>query len=224
MKIKWYKRILPPACLAIFLFRLLEVRMVTDSATGMVKVNSAAEILFNVVLALLALFFCSALFMKREPKPAAPRLYRENKSDAIFGIGGAVLTVTAGLFRFFSELTDGVFALDLRAGSLLAAFVGRGLGALPDLLRNLAQGQRKAGPVANSFPVPYRKLRDNDGRQLHELRRGLFAPARRLYRYVLRSCRGGIGKSVQGSLPLDGTTRTFDLFQSVGAGSVPSAG
>lgn len=114
MKIKWYKRILPPACLAIFLFRLLEVRMVTDSATGMVKVNSAAEILFNVVLALLALFFCSALFMKREPKPAAPRLYRENKSDAIFGIGGAVLTVTAGLFRFFSELTDGVFALDLK--------------------------------------------------------------------------------------------------------------
>ena len=114
MKIKWYKRILPPACLAIFLFRLLEVRMVTDSATGMVKVNSAAEILFNVVLAALALFFCSALFMKREPKPAAPRLYRENKSDAIFGIGGAVLTVTAGLFRFFSELTDGVFALDLK--------------------------------------------------------------------------------------------------------------
>ena len=114
MKIKMYKRILPIACLAIFLLRMMEVRLVTDTATGTIKVNSLPEILFNVVLALVALFFCSALFLKREPKPTAPRLYRENKIDAVLGIGGAVLTVTAGLFRFFSELTDGVFVLDLK--------------------------------------------------------------------------------------------------------------
>lgn len=114
MKIKTYKRILPIACLAIFLLRMMEVRLVTDTATGAIKINSLPEILFNVVLALVALFFCSALFLKREPKPATVRLYRESKFDAVVGIGGALLTVTTGLFRFFTELTDGAFALNLQ--------------------------------------------------------------------------------------------------------------
>ncbi len=112
MKLKHYGMALVPICLAAFLFRAMELILAIDPKTGYFLTGSLFPILFDGFLILIALFFATVFFMKREPKPAVFRLYRATVFDTIFGIAGSILLVTTALYRLFSDLATGVLSLD----------------------------------------------------------------------------------------------------------------
>lgn len=111
MKLKHYGMALVPICLAAFLFRAMELILAIDPKTGYFLTGSLFPILFDGFLILVALFFTTVFFMKREPKPAVFRLYRATVFDTIFGIAGSILLVTTALYRLFSDLATGVLSL-----------------------------------------------------------------------------------------------------------------
>ncbi len=112
MKLKHYGMALVPICLATFLFRAMELILAIDPKTGYFASGSFLPILFDGFLILIALFFGSVLFTKREPKPAIFRLYRAMVFDTIFGIAASVLLITTALYRLFSELATGVISFN----------------------------------------------------------------------------------------------------------------
>ena len=112
MRLKHYGMALVPLCLAAFLFRAMELILAIDPKTGYFVSGSFLPILFDGFLILIALFFGTVLFSKREPKPAVFRLYRATAFDTVFGILASVLLVTTALYRLFSELSTGMISLD----------------------------------------------------------------------------------------------------------------
>ncbi len=112
MRLKHYGMALVPVCLAAFLFRAMELILAINPKTGYFVSGSFLPILFDGFLILIALFFLTVLFTKREPKPAVFRLYRASAFDTVFGIGGAVLLVSSALYRLFSDLAAGVVSLN----------------------------------------------------------------------------------------------------------------
>lgn len=107
MKLKHYGVALVPICLAAFLFRAMVLILAINPKTGYFVSGSVLPTVFDGFLILIALFFASVLFTKREPKPTAPRLYQAKAFDAVFGIAGSVLLVTSALYRAFSDLAAG---------------------------------------------------------------------------------------------------------------------
>ena len=112
MRLKHYGMALVPICLAAFLFRAMELILAIDPKTGYFVSGSFLPILFDGFLILIALFFATVLFTKREPKPAVFRLYRGTMFDTVFGILTSVLLVTTALYRLFSELSTGMISLN----------------------------------------------------------------------------------------------------------------
>ncbi len=128
MKLKHYGVALVPFCLAAFLFRAMELILAIDPKTGYFETGAWIPYVFDGFLVATAIFFATVLFRKREPKPAAVRLYRASLFDAVVGIAGAVLLVAAALFRLFSGISDGSVTVD---GSLfLSAVFWRGIFAV----------------------------------------------------------------------------------------------
>ncbi len=113
MKLKYYGTALVPVCLAAFVFRAVVLILAVDPQTRYFVSGSIIPTIFDIFLILIALFFCSVLLMKKEPRPAVVRLYRASLFDTVLGIAGSVLLVAAALFRFFSGLASGTVIPDV---------------------------------------------------------------------------------------------------------------
>ncbi len=120
MKLKHYTVALIPTCLAVFVFRAMELIFSIDPRTGHFSAGTVLPFIFNIFLLLIALFFCTVLFTKKEPKPTVVRLYRASASDTVFGIAGSVLLITGNLYRFCGEIVSQTLSLDL---SLLSSAI-----------------------------------------------------------------------------------------------------
>lgn len=107
MRLKYYGMALVPACLAVFLFRAVELILAIDPRTGYFSTGALLPLLFDIFLIAVALFFCSVLFLKREPKPAVVRLYRASLFDTILGIAGSILLMASSLYNFLGDITIG---------------------------------------------------------------------------------------------------------------------
>ncbi len=112
MKLKHYGVALVPICLASFLLRAMELILAIDPRTGFFATEAILPWVFDGFLILATLFFTSVLFMKREPKPAAVRLYRASVFDTVLGILSSVLLVTSALFGLFRQIAGGTVTLD----------------------------------------------------------------------------------------------------------------
>lgn len=112
MKLKHYGVALVPACLAAFLFRAVVLILAVDPKTGYFASGTVLPMIFDGFLGVVALFFCSVLLMRKEPKPTVVRLYRASVFDTIFGISGAVLLVTKSVFGLLSGIASGTVTVD----------------------------------------------------------------------------------------------------------------
>lgn len=112
MKLKHYGVALVPACLAAFLFRAVVLILAVDPKTGYFASGTVLPMIFDGFLGVVALFFCSVLLMRKEPKPTVVRLYRASVFDTIFGISGAVLLVTKSVFGLLSGISSGTVTVD----------------------------------------------------------------------------------------------------------------
>lgn len=112
MKLKYYATALIPACLVVFMARAVELILSIDPRTGHFSTGTVIPMVFNLLLVLAALFFCTVLFAKREPKPAVVRLYRASMTDTVFGIGAAVFLLAGGLYRLLGAFLAGDVGLD----------------------------------------------------------------------------------------------------------------
>lgn len=112
MKLKHYGVALVPACLAAFLFRAVVLILAVDPKTGYFVSGTVLPMIFDGFLGVIALFFCSVLLTRKEPKPTVVRLYRASVFDTIFGIAGAVLLVTKSVFGLLSGIASGTVTAD----------------------------------------------------------------------------------------------------------------
>lgn len=108
MKLKHYGAALIPLCLAIFLFRAVEVILAVDPSTGYYTVGSVLPTVFHCFLFAAACFLLSLMFVvRRESRSPAVRLYRASLFDLITGIAASVCIVAASLFRSLDEVFNG---------------------------------------------------------------------------------------------------------------------
>ena len=112
MKLKHYGVVLIPACVATFVFRLVEVVLAVDPQTGYYRSGAILPMIFNLFMAALVIFFATMLFVtKKESHSAVIRLYKPSVFDNVVGIAASVALFAASLFELL-ENTVG-YALSL---------------------------------------------------------------------------------------------------------------